>query len=133
MAIEIREADYSDAAHRAAIVDVLDSYASDPVGGGRPLEAEVRERLVPALREHPTALVLLAFQARRAVGIIVGFFGFSTFQARPLLNLHDIAVIPERRGQGVGRQQRAQDEEHPWRELLNHRSSPRCASATASR
>ncbi len=103
MAIEIREADYSDAAHRAAIVDVLDSYASDPVGGGRPLEAEVRERLVPALREHPTALVLLAFQARRAVGIIVGFFGFSTFQARPLLNLHDVAVIPECRGQGVGR------------------------------
>jgi len=27
----------------------------------------------------------------------------STFAARPLLNLHDLAVLPERRGLGVGR------------------------------
>ena len=30
------------------------------------------------------------------------FWGFSTFAAQPLLNLHDFAVLPEARGRGVG-------------------------------
>jgi len=101
--LEIDAADFANPAHAAAIVEVLDSYASDRVGGGKPLAADVRERLVPALREHPTALVLLAFAGGRAVGVAVCFFGFSTFQARPLLNVHDLAVVPEHRGEGIGR------------------------------
>ena len=101
--VDVREADFADRADGDAIVAVLDSYASDSVGGGQPLGADVRRRLVPALRDHPTALVLLAFAGRRAVGIAVCFFGFSTFQARPLLNIHDLAVVPEYRGRGVGR------------------------------
>ena len=35
-------------------------------------------------------------------GIAVCFFGFSTFRARPLLNVHDLAVMPKYRRQGVG-------------------------------
>jgi ribosomal protein S18 acetylase RimI-like enzyme len=101
--LEIREADFADPAHRAAIVEVLDSYASDPLGGGHPLPADVRQRLVDGLRDHPTALVLLAFADQRAVGIAVCFLGFSTFQARPLLNIHDLAVVPGSRGSGIGR------------------------------
>src|SRR5262249_7008013 len=100
---DICEADFADPAHRSAILEVLDSYASDPIGGGQPLSAEVRERLVDGLREHPSALVLLAFAERRAVGIAVCFFGFSTFHARPLLNVHDLAVVPGLRGGGIGR------------------------------
>jgi ribosomal protein S18 acetylase RimI-like enzyme len=103
MNLEIREADFGDVRHRAAIVDVLDSYASDPVGGGRSLPPEVRDNVVAALRDHPTTLVLLAFCETRAVGMAVCFVGLSTFHARPLLNVHDLAVIPEFRGRGVGR------------------------------
>jgi ribosomal protein S18 acetylase RimI-like enzyme len=36
------------------------------------------------------------------VGLAVCFLGFSTFQARPLLNIHDLAVRPNHRGAGVG-------------------------------
>jgi ribosomal protein S18 acetylase RimI-like enzyme len=103
MELAIREANFADAGDAAAIVTVLDSYASDPAGGGGPLSREVRERLVPALRGHPTALVLLAFVGPTPVGIAVGFFGLSTFQARPLLNIHDLAVVAAYRGKGVGR------------------------------
>jgi ribosomal protein S18 acetylase RimI-like enzyme len=103
MGLVIREANFADAADAAAVVTVLDSYASDPAGGSRPLPREVRERLVPALRDHPTALVLLAFVGPAPVGIAVGFFGLSTFQARPLLNIHDLAVVAAYRGTGVGR------------------------------
>lgn len=100
---EIHEADFDDAAHCAALLEVLDSYAADPIGGGVPLSGEVRQRLIPALREQPTALVLLAFAGDQAIGVAVCFFGFSTFQARPLLNIHDLAVVPAWRGRGVGR------------------------------
>jgi ribosomal protein S18 acetylase RimI-like enzyme len=102
-ALVIREVDFADAVDAAAVVKMLDSYASDPVGGGTPLTPDARERLIPALRAHPTALVLLAFVGSEAVGIAVGFFGLSTFQARPLLNIHDLAVVPAYRGKGVGR------------------------------
>lgn len=103
MNLEIQDADLNDPAHGAAIVAVLDSYASDPIGGGEPLGAAVRRRLIPALAAHPTTLVLLAFDGAQAVGVAVCFLGFSTFRAQPLLNVHDLAVLPEYRGRGVGR------------------------------
>lgn len=103
MQVEIVDADFEDATHRAGIVEVLDSYATDPVGGGEPLAPDVRRRLVPALRDHPGVVVLLALAGGRTAGIAVCFVGLSTFRARPLLNIHDLAVIPEWRGRGVGR------------------------------
>jgi GNAT superfamily N-acetyltransferase len=103
MNVDIRKADFADARDAAAVVAVIDSYAVDPVGGGQPLPLEVRERLIPALRSHPTALVLLAFADEEPAGTAVCFFGLSTFKARPLLNVHDLAVIPKYRGMGVGR------------------------------
>jgi ribosomal protein S18 acetylase RimI-like enzyme len=101
--VEVQQASFGDPVHRSAIVDILDSYARDRVGGGQPLAVDVRERLVPALERHPGCLVLLAFAGERPVGIAVCFFGFSTFHARPLLNVHDLAVLPECRGIGIGR------------------------------
>jgi len=103
LSIEIREANLADEAHAAGLLAVLDAYASDEMGGGAPLDADVQRRLIPALREQAQALVLLAFDEARVVGIATCFFGFSTFAARPLLNVHDLAVLPEFRGRGVGR------------------------------
>jgi ribosomal protein S18 acetylase RimI-like enzyme len=103
MPFEIREADWDDASHCRGLLDVLDSYAGAPVGGGACLPADVRERLIPALREHQAALVLLALHQRRPVGAVTCFYGFSTFHARPLLNVHDLAVLPDFQGRGIGR------------------------------
>ena len=101
--LRIVETDLSDSQDAGALLAVLDSYASDPVGGGVPFSEEVRSRLVPMLRAQPTALLLLAWEDTEAVGAAVCFFGMSTFRAAPLLNVHDLAVIPTHRGQGVGR------------------------------
>jgi ribosomal protein S18 acetylase RimI-like enzyme len=103
LSLEIREADLADAADAAGFLAVLDSYAADEMGGTTPLAPDVRRRLVPALREQPGALVLLAFEANQPIGVATCFFGFSTFAARPLLNVHDLAVLPDCRGRGVGR------------------------------
>jgi ribosomal protein S18 acetylase RimI-like enzyme len=103
MTIQVRAANLSDPGDAEAVLLLLDSYASDPRGGGEPLSAATRDRLVPGLRAHPTTRIWLAFDEARAVGVCVGFVGFSTFRAQPLLNIHDLAVLPGLRGRGVGR------------------------------
>lgn len=104
MTVEIVEADLDRVEHQRAVVAMIDAYAADPMGSGRPLPDSVRAALVPGLRRHPTTLILLAYDAGVPVGIAVCFHGFSTFAAKPLINIHDLAVVPSRRGQGIGRQ-----------------------------
>ena len=73
------------------------------MGDGAPLSAKVRARLVSGLRGHPTTLIFLAYSGGEAVGIATCFLGFSTFRGRPLLNVHDLAVLPTHRGCGIAR------------------------------
>ncbi|HZR82726.1 MAG TPA: GNAT family N-acetyltransferase [Candidatus Binatia bacterium] len=109
--VEIREADLADPAVGRAVVELIDEYAREALHGGTPLPAAVREALALRLASHPTTVVFLAFRDARAVGVAVCFRGFSTWNARPLLNVHDLAVTREMRGYGIGRQLLAAVEE----------------------
>lgn len=97
------QADLDRPDHQAAVLAMVDAYSRDPMGDGAPLAAEVLARLIPGLRQHPTTLVFLAFEGETPVGVAVCFLGFSTFAAKSLINLHDVAVAPMHRGRGVGR------------------------------
>lgn len=96
-------ADYSDPRDAHAVVDLLDGYARDPMGGGAPLSDDTRKRLVPALAAHPGAFSILAWIEDEPVALANCFTGFSTFAARPLVNIHDAYVDPRFRGTGLGR------------------------------
>lgn len=102
--VDIIEADLNREDHQHTVLELIDAYATDPMGNGTPLPKAVKEALIPGLQKHPTTLIFLAFLKGEAVGIAVCFFGFSTFAARPLINIHDLAVLPGQRGLGVGRQ-----------------------------
>ena len=100
------EADLSLAAHAAAVLAMLDAYSADPMGDGHPLSADARTNLIAGLRAHPTTLVFLAFHADApsgVAGLATCFRGFSTFAAKPLINVHDFYVLPSLRGRGIGR------------------------------
>jgi ribosomal protein S18 acetylase RimI-like enzyme len=104
--LEINPTQLGDPDDARALVDVLDTYARDPMGGGKPLSGEVCARLIPDLRARilsGSAVVLLARRGGVPVGAAVCFTSYSTFTARPVLNLHDLAVVPEARGEGIGR------------------------------
>jgi ribosomal protein S18 acetylase RimI-like enzyme len=101
--ISIGEADLQRPEHQEAVLALIDAYARDSMGNGEPLPPQVRERLLPGLRGHPTTMIFLAWVGGAAAGIAVCFLGFSTFAARPLVNIHDLAVLPAHRGRGVGR------------------------------
>jgi ribosomal protein S18 acetylase RimI-like enzyme len=100
--LRIVEADLGLPAHRDAVVRLLDAYARDELGLGRPLSDAVRQRLAEGLQGHPSRLVFLAQMDAQPVGLAVCFLGYSTFAARPLVNIHDLFVDPGFRGQGVG-------------------------------
>jgi GNAT superfamily N-acetyltransferase len=101
--ISIVEADLGRPEHQDAVRAMTDAYSRDPYGDGKPLDPEAMVRLIPGLRRHPTTLIMLAFEGSRPIGAATCFVGFSTFAAKPLVNIHDLVVVPDSRGRGVGR------------------------------
>ena len=82
---------------------LLDAYARAPLGRGARLPPPVLERVTQDLAQHPTARVFLGGIGTLAAGFATCFLGYSTFRGQPLLNLHDLAVLPEQRGRGIAR------------------------------
>ncbi|CAN5352699.1 GNAT family N-acetyltransferase [soil metagenome] len=103
MTIEIRRADYHDARDARAITLLLDEYARDPMGGGAAIDPAALDRLVHELAQRPTALSILALVDGTPAGLANAFEGFSTFRARPLLNIHDFMVSRPYRKLGIAR------------------------------
>ncbi|HMN92961.1 MAG TPA: GNAT family N-acetyltransferase [Hydrogenophaga sp.] len=103
-AFSVRLADYADGSDAAAIVMLLDAYASDPAGGAEALSAYACENLVRELAARPQAFSVLAFDGDAPVGLVNCIEGFSTFKCRPLVNVHDVAVLASHRGRGVAEQ-----------------------------
>lgn len=99
--VTVCRADYTNAAHSAALVMLLDAYARDPMGGGEGLNEFAKANLVPSLAARPQAFSVLAFSGDQPVGLVNCIEGFSTFACRPLVNVHDVAVLAEFRGHGI--------------------------------
>jgi GNAT superfamily N-acetyltransferase len=102
--IRIVEANLSLRADQEAVLAMVDAYSRDAMGDGKPLDQDVRAQLIPGLRRHPTTLIFLAFDGDQPIGAAVCFIGFSTFAAKPIINIHDFVVLPTSRGKGIGRQ-----------------------------
>ncbi|SQI41360.1 putative acetyltransferase [Leminorella richardii] len=101
MKIEVAVVDYTNEKQAHDLVELLDGYARDPMGGGEALETENKTRLVAELSKLPHAFSVIAYADGKAAGLVNCFLGFSTFAARPLVNIHDVAVSSDFRGQGI--------------------------------
>ena len=112
MPLHVLPVDYQLSAHRDALLMLLDAYARDPMGGGEGLTQEVKSRLCDDLAARPTAASFIAWLGDEPVGLVNCIEGYSTFKARPLMNIHDIAVLPAYRGAGVGQALLAAAEQH---------------------
>ncbi len=102
--IQTLRADYHHPLHAASVVAMLDAYAQDPTGGGKPLSDFVKSNLVPSLAARPQIFSVLAFDGATPVGLVNCIEGFSSFACRPLVNVHDVVVAQSHRGRGVAQQ-----------------------------
>ncbi len=100
--MRIFPADYHNNAHMAALLALLDAYARDPMGGGKSLSAEALRDLPQALRGRAQLFSVLAIdEVGGPAGLVNCVEGFSTFACKPLINVHDVVVLPAFRGQGL--------------------------------
>ncbi len=99
--VRVEDLDYGNARHAADLIELLDGYARDPMGGGHPLSAFAKAHLAQALAVRAQAFSVIAYDQDAAVGLVNCIEGFSTFACRPLVNVHDVVVLASHRGRGV--------------------------------
>ena len=100
----IQIADFSNPAHASAVVYLLNEYAKDPMGGGEELSDFAKTNLVNEMAKRLGVYAILAFVNGNPAGLANCIEGFSTFACKPLLNIHDMVVLAEYRGQGISSQ-----------------------------
>ncbi|MEN8695327.1 MAG: GNAT family N-acetyltransferase [Akkermansiaceae bacterium] len=99
--ILFEKADLTHPAHGEAILFIMDEYANGLIGGEGALPQETRANLISTLNERSDCHVILGMDDGTPVGVAICFEGFSTFACQPLLNIHDFAISPPYRGQGL--------------------------------
>lgn len=99
--VTLEDADYRNVRHAAHLIELLDGYARDPMGGGHPLSDFAKSHLAASLAQRPQAFSVLAYQGSLPVGLVNCLEGFSTFASKPLVNVHDVVVVASHRGRGI--------------------------------
>lgn len=98
MDVEIIQADYTDPRQSKDLIFVLNAYASDPMGGGTPLSDFAKANLAEKLATLPHAFSILAYVDGEPAGLVNCFETLSSFACKPLINIHDLAVLEKFRG-----------------------------------
>lgn len=101
MEIKITDVNYNDNKQARELVYLLNAYASDPMGGGQPLDKYVTENLASELSKLPHAFSVICYVNNQPAGLINCFEAFSTFSCKPLVNIHDVMVLKEYRGNSL--------------------------------
>lgn len=103
MALRIIQADYTNPRQAEQLLYLLDQYARDPMGDGKALDPKVAAKVIDGLQQRGNTFSLLAYWDDEAVGFANCFENFSTFAAKPLINIHDLAVLEAFRGRGIAK------------------------------
>jgi ribosomal protein S18 acetylase RimI-like enzyme len=100
--IEVIVGDIQDEEHVKAMLGQLNLYMQDPMGGQGKLSSELASTIAEKLKVQLNYLFFLAKFNGEYAGVANCFIGFSTFQAKQLINIHDFAVSPKYRRKGIG-------------------------------
>lgn len=94
---------FDDLSHQTAFIELMNAYINDDMGGGEPFEGERAEQLIAGLQQMPNSLVLFAKTEKKYIGLCNAFINFATFSVKKSINIHDVIVLREYRGLGIGR------------------------------
>jgi len=99
--ISCKRVNYDDKTDASQMMRLLNIYAQDPMGGGKPLPDHVLRNLPAALGKRADAFSIMVLVDGEAAALANCFEGFSTFACAPLINIHDIIVLEKYRGMGL--------------------------------
>lgn len=95
--------DFANQHHCNYLIRLINEYKTDPMGGADLLTTDQEAMLLDGLAAHPSCAVLFILSKKEIVGLATYFINFSTFQAKPYINVHDLIIQKENRGKGLGR------------------------------
>lgn len=102
MELSILQVDLHDKGHCQQLIKLLNDYMSDPMGNIAPMEEGLAPRIIAGLQDYPGYLGFFVLAGDQFAGLANCNRNFSTFKAKPLLNIHDFIVAPEFRSLGAG-------------------------------
>jgi len=88
--------------HCQQLIRLLDAYMQDEMGSGVPMPEELVPRILDGLKSYAGYLGFFATVDGEYAALANCNKNFSTFKAKPLINIHDFIVHPGFRGKGVG-------------------------------
>lgn len=101
--VNIKKVDFTSQSEAKTLIELLNQYALDPMGGAKALDQKVIDSLPKSLAERTDVLSFIAYEKNtgKAIGMLNAFEGYSTFAGKPLANIHDVYVKPEWRGKKI--------------------------------
>ncbi|MBI9097047.1 MAG: GNAT family N-acetyltransferase [Spirochaetaceae bacterium] len=100
----IIEVDFRNFDHISDLLFVLESYKTGGMGDGIPYRESEKARLITQFIVHSNVMAFLIYRGGKIAGGSVCFKSFSTFNTANLLNIHDLCIVGEYRGKGLGRE-----------------------------
>lgn len=101
--IQIIEGDLNKEGHAEHFLRLTSAYMADVMGGADAWSDKQKENVIRDMANHPCALILFAIVDGQVAGICTSFYAYSTFLAKPLINIHDIYIDESFRGIGIGK------------------------------
>lgn len=102
MELSIQQVDMQNRVHCKQLIKLLNDYMNDPMGNNSPMEEGLAPRIITGLQSYAGYLGFFVMAGNHCAGLANCNQNFSTFKAKPLLNIHDFIVAPECRSIGAG-------------------------------
>lgn len=97
------EIDLNKEEHCKQLIRLLDAYMQDDMGNGSPMPKGLAPKILDGLKNYSGYLGFFALVDGQYAALANCNKNYSTFKAKPLINIHDFVVHPDFRGKGVGK------------------------------
>jgi len=101
MELSILNVDLQNPVHCNQVIKLLNDYMNDPMGNNSPMAKGLAPQIISGLKLHQAFLGFFVMAGDQFDGFANCNINFSTFQAKPLINIHDFVIAPEFRGMGA--------------------------------
>jgi GNAT superfamily N-acetyltransferase len=88
--------------HCQNLLNLLNDYMLDEMGISQSMPKELAPKIINGLKQHPAYLGFFVYVDNEYAALANCNLNYSTWQAKPLINIHDFIVSPKFREQGVG-------------------------------
>lgn len=109
---ELVKVDLNNGEHQEALLQLLNDYMKDEIGMGKPMPENLGPKIIEGLKKHPAYQGFFARVDDDYAALANCNLNFSTWEAKPLINIHDFIVSTRHRKKGVGRFLLAQIEKY---------------------